>query len=328
LPERDPRQAPGSESPPEGSPGGNLPLELSSFVGREREISEVGGILSEARLLTLVGPGGCGKTRLALRVAADLGRRGNPRELFGDGVWWVGLDSLSDPGLTPNAVASALGVRETPDRVPTEALAVSLEAKKALLVLDNGEHLVGACAALADFLLRSCPGVKLLATSREPPGVPGEVSWPVPPLTLPNSGDIGQERDAAGLLRSGATRLFVERARAASPGFDPTWESALAVAGLCARLDGMPLAIELAAARTRTLSPGQILERLDDSFRLLRGGRASVERHRTLGATIDWSHDLLSEEEKAMFRRLSVFVGGFSLEASEEVCAGGSIGKT
>jgi predicted ATPase len=285
----------------EPSPRGNLPLVLTSFVGREWEIPEVEGQLAETRLLTLVGPGGCGKTRLALRVAAGLGER------FEDGVWWASLSSLSDPALVPNAVASALGVSEAPDRTPTEALAVFLEAKSPLIVLDNCEHLIGACAALVDVLLRSCPGLKVLATSRESLGVAGEVSWPVPPLSLP---DPDEQQNAEGLLRFGAVRLFVERARAAFPGFALTQENASAVAAVCARLDGMPLAIELAAARIRVISPDQILCRLDDRFHLLRSGRASIARHRTLRATIDWSHELLSGAEKALFRRLSVFAGG------------------
>jgi non-specific serine/threonine protein kinase len=287
-------------------------------VGRERELSEIRGIMGDARLLTLTGPGGCGKTRLALRVAAGLGER------FRDGVWWVGLSSLSDPVLVPNAVASAFGVRETPDRTPTEALAAFLEAKSPLLVLDNCEHLVGACATLGDVLLRSSPGLKILATSREPLGVAGEISWPVPPLSLP---DPNGRQNAEDLLRFAAVLLFVERARAASPGFTLMEENASAVAALCARLDGMPLAIELAASRLRVLSPRQILERLDDRFRLLRGGRTTVPRHKTLEATVDWSHDLLSSAEKILFRRLSVFAGGWTLAAAEEVCEGDGVAE-
>jgi predicted ATPase/DNA-binding CsgD family transcriptional regulator len=301
---------------PEPPPKGNLPVALTSFVGREREIPEVEGLLAETRLLTLVGPGGCGKTRLALRVAAGL------EERLGDGAWWASLSSLSDPDLVPNAVGSALGVRETPDRTPIEALAAFLEAKGPLIVLDNCEHLIWACAALVDVLLRSCPGLKVLATSREPLGVAGEVSWPVPPLSLPD-----QQQNAGDLLRFGAVRLFVERARAAIPDFALTQENASAVARLCAKLDGMPLAIELAASRARVISPGQILERLDDRFRLLRGGRTSVPRHKTLRATIDWSHDLLSGAEKVLFRRLSVFAGGWTLAAAEKVCAGDGIAE-
>ena len=310
------------------APEGNLPAVLTSFVGRAREVREVGGLLSRARLLTLVGPGGCGKTRLALRVAEDLAGRENPRKAFGGEVWWVGLSSLSDPRLVPNAAASALGVREAPDLTPTEALAAFLGARQALLVMDNCEHLVGACAALADALLRGSPGLTILATSREPLGVAGEVSWPVPPLSLPGPGrpgDAEQERNKEPLVQSESVRLFDERARAASPVFSLTQENASAVAALCASLDGMPLAIELAASRVRALSPEQILERLHDRFRLLGGGRASDGRHETLRAAIDWSYDLLSGKEKALFRRLSVFSGGWTLSAAEGVCAGGEI---
>ncbi len=297
---------------------GRLPLMLTSFVGREHETSEVEAALAEARLVTLTGPGGSGKTRLALSVATSSGEPAN----LEDGAWWVGLSSLSDPDLVPGTVASALGVRETPDRTPTEALSDHLRSTRALLILDNCEHLVWACAELVDVLLKGCPGLKILATSREPLGVTGEVSWPVPPLSLP---DTEREWDADDLLRFGATRLFVERAQAAAPGFDLTEENMVAVTRLCTGLDGMPLAIELAAARTRTLSPGQILGRLDDRFRILRGGRMIPPRHKTLGTTIDWSHDLLSEEERALFRRLSVFSGGWSLPAAEEICSGDGI---
>ena len=307
------------------APGGNLPAVLTSFVGRSREIREVKGLLAAARLLTLVGPGGCGKTRLALRVAADLEDRGDLREAPGDGVWWVGLSSLSDPLLVPNAAVAALGMHETPDLTRTEALVAFLGAREALLVMDNCEHLVGACADLADALLRNCPDLKILATSREPLGVAGEVSWPVPPLSLPASEDTEQAQNTKALLRFESVGLFDERARAASPDFALTRDNASAVAELCVNLDGMPLAIELAASRVRALSPEQILERLHDRFRLLRGGRASSERHKTLRATIDWSHDLLSDREKILFRRLSVFSGGWTLPAAEKVCAGGEI---
>ena len=320
-----PRTAAGARNGPPAATEGRLPAVLTSFVGRAREVREVGGLLSRARLLTLVGPGGCGKTRLALRVAADLGGRGKLREAFGDGVRWVGLSSLSDPRLVPNAAASAVGAREASDLTPTEALAAFLGAREALLVMDNCEHLVGACAALADALLGGCPGLTILATSREPLGVAGEVAWPVPPLSLPGRANAEKGQSSGALIRFESVRLFDERARAASPGFALTQENAPAVAELCRSLDGMPLAIELAASMLRVLSPEQILHRLHDRFRLLRGGRASVGRHKTLRATIDWSHDLLSGKEKVLFRRLSVFSGGWTLEAAEEVCAGGEI---
>jgi predicted ATPase len=219
-------------------------------------------------------------------------------------------------------VASTLGVAESAGR-PTSGLLVEyLESRDVLLILDNCEHLVGTCASLADILPRACPDVRMLATSREPLGVAGEVSWPVPPLSLP---DARHGQTPVGLLRCEAVRLFVERAGTVAPGFALTWENGPAVADLCARLDGLPLAIELAASRVRMLSVGQILERLDDRFRLLRGNRTAVSRHRTFGATIDWSHDLLSERERILFRRLSVFAGGWTLDAAEQVCAGDGI---
>jgi predicted ATPase/DNA-binding CsgD family transcriptional regulator len=298
---------------PKSAFGGKLPLETTSFVGRGRELAEVEGLLGRTRLLTLVGVGGSGKTRLALR-AARLGG--------GDGVWWVELASLPDVSLVPRRVASALGVAESPGRATVELLVDHLERKEALLVLDNCEHVIEGCAELADALLRSCPGLKILTTSREPLGVPGEVSWPVPPLSLPEA-ERGQTPYE--LLRYEAVGLFVERASAVVPGFVLTEANAPALAELCARLDGMPLAIELAASRVRMLSVGQVLERLDDRLRFLRGNRTAVPRHRTLGATIDWSHDLLSEPEKILFRRLSVFAGGWTLSAAEEVCAGDGI---
>ncbi len=298
---------------------GNLPPGLTSFVGREREILEVRKLLGETRLLTLAGPGGCGKTRLALEVAAGLA------EGFEDGAWWVGLASLSDPGLVPQSLASALGVRETPGRPFVEALADHLGRQETLLVLDNCEHLVDTCAALVAALLHACPGLRVLAASREPLGVGGETTWPVPPLSLPDTLD---GPDPGALERYEAVRLFVERARSVAPGFELTPQSAPAVARLCRQLDGMPLAIELAASRTRALSPRQILDRLDDRFRLLTGGgRVAVPRHKTLRAAMDWSHELLYDEERVLFRRLSIFAGGWTLEAAEAVGIGDGISR-
>ena len=298
-------------------PGGNLPLETTSFVGRGRELGEVEGLLGRTRLLTFTGVGGAGKTRLALRVAGGL------RASFRNGAWWVELASLSGPDLVQRRVASTLGVADSPGRQTSKLLVEYLESKEVLLILDNCEHLVGACASLADVLLRTCPGVRILATSREPLGVAGEVSWPVPPLSLP---DAGLEQTPGELLRCEAVGLFIERVRAVAPGFALTRENGPAVANLCARLDGLPLAIELAASRVRMLSAGEISEKLDDRFRFLRGNRTAVPRHRTLGATIEWSHELLSEKEKVLFRRLSVFAGGWTLSAAEKVCAGDGIG--
>src|SRR5918998_147747 len=294
-------------------PPHKLPSELSSFVGWKEELAEVERLLENGRLLTLTGSGGCGKTRLA--VAREL------LEGFEDGVWLVELASLADPSLVPQVVASTLGVREQPGRSLTETLSDYLSSKKMLLVLDNCEHLIEACATLAEALLRSCPELRVLATSREALGITGEVAWHVPSLSLP---DVRRLPDIESLPRYESARLFVERAAAVKPTFALTEHNAPAVARVCYRLDGIPLAIELAAARTKVLSVEEISERLDDSFGLLAdGGRTAMPRQRTLHATMDWSHELLVREERALFRRLSVFAGGFSLEAAESVCAGG-----
>jgi predicted ATPase/two-component SAPR family response regulator len=299
---------------PERLSPNNLPLQLTSFVGREREIAEVKDLLADQRLLTLTGPGGCGKTRLALKVASDLAER------FEDGVWLVELASLSDPALVPQTVAFALGIREQPGRLLTDTLSEYLELKKILLVLDNCEHLVEACARLAEALLRSCPNLRILATSREALGITGETGWLVPSLSLPDPRYLPTVED---LPRYEAARLFIERAAAMLPTFEPTDRNAAVVMRVCRGLDGIPLAIELAAARVKVLSVEQIAERLHDRFRLLTAGsRTALPRHRTLRATIDWSHDLLSEEEKVLFRRLSVFAGGFVVGATEAVCVG------
>ena len=295
-------------------PDNNLPLQLSSFIGREREIAEVAKLLADQRLLTLTGPGGCGKTRLALEAAREVVYG------FEDGTWWVRLAPLSEPDLVPRAVASALGVREAAGRPLDEVLVEHLKARKTLLVLDNCEHLIEACAQLVETLLRSCEHLRVLATSREALGTAGERAWLVPSLSLPD--DSRRLLPAEELVCYEAVRLFVERAEAASR-FALTDRNASVVAEVCRRLDGIPLAIELAAARVRALSVEQIAGRLDNSFRLLTGGsRMALPRQRTLRATIDWSHDLLSEKERSFFRRLCVFAGGFSLGAAEEICAG------
>ena len=297
-------------------PAHNLPLEFSSFVGREKELAEVKRLLESTRLLTLTGSGGCGKTRLALAAASEL------VEGFEDGVWLVELASLADPSLVPQSVAFTLGIREQPGRSPTEALSDYLGSRKVLLLLDNCEHLVEACAELAEALLHSCPELRVLATSREALGITGEVAWLVPSLSLP---DLRRLPAVEGLPRYESARLFVERA-AVKPTFALTEQNAVAVTQVCYRLDGIPLAIELAAARAKVLPVEQIADRLNDSFRLLAAGsRTAMPRHRTLHATMDWSRELLSWAERSLFHRLSVFAGGFSLEAAESVCIGGDV---
>jgi predicted ATPase/DNA-binding CsgD family transcriptional regulator len=289
-------------------------LELSSFVGREKELTEVKRLLEDSRLLTLTGPGGCGKTRLALVAAGDLAGG------FEDGAWLVELASLADPALVQGAVASTLGVREQPGSTPTETLSGYLRTKKLLLVLDNCEHLVDACAVLAEALLRACPNLRILATSREAMGIAGETRLTVPPLSLPDPRRLPAVVD---LVHYEAANLFVERAKAVKSEFALTERNAMCVAQICYRLDGIPLAIELAAARVRVLSVEQIAARLDDRFALLTGGgRTALARQRTLEAAMDWSHELLPGKERKLLRRLSVFAGGFTLEAAEAACSG------
>ena len=313
----------------------NLPHQLSSFIGREREMTEVKRLLTTTRLLTLTGPGGSGKTRLAIQVATNLMGE------FADGVWLVELAPLSDPALVLPAVASVLGVLEQPGRPLIETLADHLEPRELLLVLDNCEQLVEACAQLVERLLRlCCLNLRILATSREALGVRGEIAWLVPPLSVPDLENLCGDaeghppRAAEGtrtaaptdlvpvLMQYEATRLFAERALAALPTFALTAHNAITVAQVCCRLDGIPLAIELAAARVKVLSVEQIAARLDDRFNLLTdGSRTAPPRHQTLHATMDWSYALLSEAERALLRRLSTFVGGFTLEAAQAVCA-------
>jgi predicted ATPase/DNA-binding CsgD family transcriptional regulator len=295
----------------------NLPAELTTFVGREREIAQIGRFVSRARLLTLIGAGGAGKSRLAFRVAGRLVQD------FAGGVWLVELASLADAALVPHRVAAALNVPEQPGRAVVDALADALSRSALLLVLDNCEHLAAACGALAASLLRTCPDLRILATSRVPLGVPGETLWRVPSLSLPTGGGITSLDEAR---RSEAVCLFVERAQSGEPGFALTSANASAVVQICRRLDGMPLAIELAAARASVLSPAQILTRLDDRFRFLTQGAAAVlPRHQTLRATMDWSYGLLGEAERALLRRLSVFAGGWTLEAAEAICGGDAV---
>jgi predicted ATPase/DNA-binding SARP family transcriptional activator len=311
---RAPDNSPGAGSAKIGSPPHNLPLPLSSFVGRESQISELKQWLAgPARLVTLTGVGGAGKTRLALEVAAGL-----PEE-YADGIWLVELASLADASLVPQAVAAALGVWKEPGAPITPTLVSFLKPRQLLLVLDNCEHLIGACAQLATVLLQACPNLQILATSREVLGVTGEVPYRVPPLSVP---EAGPSQSLENLTRSEAVRLFLERAVTAPAGFTLTDGNAPWVAQICQQLDGLPLAIELAAARVRALPVEEIAARLADRFRLLRGSRTALPRQQTLRALMDWSYDLLSEAEQTLLRHLSVFSGGWTLEAAEAVGAG------
>ena len=267
--------------------------------------------------MTLTGAGGSGKTRLALEVARDL------IETYPEGVWLVELAPLSEKELVPKAVAEALGVPERPLEPIADTLVEVLGDRQLLLVLDNCEHLVEAAAGLVDRLLDSCPGVRILATSREALGVEGETRWLVPPLSVPEMGRTPTREELEGYE---SVRLFVERARGRDPYFSLNPKNAIAVTEICRRLEGIPLAVELAAARVGTLSLEQIAQRLTDSLKLLTGGaRTAVNRHRTLKGSLGWSHELLSEDEKKLFGRLSVFAGGWTLEAAEAVGAGGSV---
>ena len=282
----------------------NLPVQLTSFVGRDAELAQLRGLLSENRLLTLTGAGGAGKTRLAIEVASQLSGE------FGDGVRCVDLAPITDPELVPLTVARALGLPDQAGRSTMDTLTRFVADRQMLVVLDNCEHLLDASAALTDALLATAPGLTLLTTSREPIGVAGEVSWRVPSMSL------GDE----------AIDLFSDRARRARPEFAVTDDNAATVGEICARLDGLPLAIELAAARVRALSLSEILDSLHDRFRLLTGGaRTAVRRQQTLRASVDWSHALLTEPERVLFRRLATFLGGFDFKAAQTVASGGEI---
>ncbi|WP_188195213.1 ATP-binding protein [Nonomuraea sp. SYSU D8015] len=295
-----------------------LPAELNSFVGRRHEIAEVKRLLSEGRLVTLVGVGGVGKTRLALRVGFDL------RRAFHDGVWLVELAALENPDLLVQTVTETLEIHDRSVRPPMEVLIDHLRDRETLLILDNCEHLLDACAAMAETLMRSVPGLRILATSRQALGVVGERMMPLPPMSVPEAD--GVRPTAESLRHSDAVRLFAERAQAVVPGFEITDANRDSVAGICRRLDGIPLAIELAAVRLRAVSVQQLLTRLDDRFRLLTtGSRAAMPRQQTLRALIDWSHALCTDAERLLWSRLSVFSGGLDLEAAEHVCSGDGI---
>ncbi len=297
---------------PAGNPN-NLPQQLSSFIGRERELAEAAALLRNSRLLTLTGAGGCGKTRLALELVSQ--RLGD----FSAGAWPVELAALGEPELIGPAIAQSLGTRLASDRAPEVALAGHIGDRQQLLLLDNCEHLVEPVAHLVEALLSCCPNLTVLATSREPLRVPGEVTWRVPSLSLPK---LVPGAPAEESLEAESVRLFTVRAGQASPGFELDDENAVAISALCHRLDGMPLAIELAAARVGVLTSAQIVERLDDSLDLLSGGsRTAMTRQQTLRATLAWSFDLLEPDEQILLRRLAVFAGSFGLEAAEDICA-------
>ena len=291
----------------------NLPTQLTTFIGRETEVAEVKRLLSGSRLTTLTGSGGCGKTRLSIQVASEM-QTGYP-----NGVWLVELAPVADPALVSLTVVAVLGLMDDGHRPALEILTDFIHVKTLLLVLDNCEHVIDACAQLSEALLRACPKLGILASSREALGIAGESSYRVPSLAVPEPGQLPPLET---LARLGAVRLFVERAALARPGFALTAQNAPAIAQICQRLDGIPLAIELAAARVRALSAEEINARLDDRFRLLTGGsRTALPRQQTLRALIDWSYSLLSEPERLLFKRLAVFVGGWTLAAAEKVCS-------
>jgi len=294
-----------------GGKDSNLPEPLTSFIGRERELVEIKSLLPTTRLLTLVGIGGIGKTRLALQVASEV------VAAYRDGAWVVDLALLADPALVPSAVAQVLGVRELPAKPIVETLCAQVKGREALLLLDNCEHLLEACARLADALLRAAAKLTIVATSREPLGLAGEQTYPLPALSLPEP-----TATAETVGRSEAVQLFVARAQKQQLDFKLNAVRWPIIAQICVRLDGIPLALELAAARVRSLSVEQIHARLDDRFRLLTGGtRTALPRQHTLRATLDWSYDLLAEQERAVLRRLGVFAGGFTLEAASSVAS-------
>lgn len=301
----------------------NLPTPISSFIGRGREIVEVKELLFSHRLVTLTGPGGSGKTRLALKAAERLSGE------FQDGIWFIEFSSVVDPIVVPQTIATACGIREQAGKTILDLLLDFLSSRQSLLILDNCEHLISACAQFSESSLRKSPGLKILVTSREVLGITGEAAWMVPALSLPDQQpwvNPASAQDALSLYEaSESVQLFVTRAMAISPEFELTADNGPWVAEICRRLDGMPLAIELAAARVRSLSVQQIAQRLDDRFQLLTGGsRTAPLRQQTLLSTLDWSYALLSEKEQKVLQRLAVFAGGATLDAAEKVCGGGA----
>jgi predicted ATPase len=295
----------------------NIPIPLTSFIGRERERKEVADLFSKTRLVTLTGSGGIGKTRLAIQVIAEV------LDLFPDGVWFLDLAPLSDPTLVPNTLANMLGLYQSAELPITDILINYFRSRMSLVIFDNCEHLISACALLMNSLLTSCEHLSILATSRELLRISGEIPYRVPSLTIPNL-DIETVVDT--LMKTESVRLFTERAAAASPGFAIGLHNVFSIAQICQRLDGIPLGIELAAARINVLTVEQILKRLDNRFNLLTSGlRSALPRHQTLRATLEWSFELLSEKQQVLFRRLAVFTGGWTLEAAENICAGNGV---
>jgi predicted ATPase len=283
----------------------NIPIPLTSLVGREKEVEEIGRLLSTTRLLTLLGPGGVGKTRLAIEAASATASK------FTNGVCWVDLASLIDPLLIPQTIVKALDLYLSPNQSPLETVESYLQSKQLLLVLDNCEHLIVACAELVEHLLNVCPKLHVLIASREILGIFGEVTWQVPSLPFPDSQSLAPFQS---FLEYASIRLFLERAAAVSPGYTLSELNSVPITLICQKLDGMPLAIELAAARIKLLTAKEIAARLADRFELLTGGsRNALPRQQTLRATLAWSYDLLTESEQSLFRCLSVFEGCFSL---------------
>jgi predicted ATPase len=300
----------------------NIPIPLTSFIGREKELKEIAGLFSKSRLITLTGSGGVGKTRLAIQVVADVLDR------FPDGVWFLDLAPLSDPALVPSTLANLLGLRESSDTKLsfTDLLINYFRFRTALVIFDNCEHLIESCAQLVNSILTSCENLSILATSREVLRVSSEISYRVPSLTIPRPDIQFSISEISELAKIESVKLFTERAAYISPGFAFNSQNAQYIARIGQRLDGVPLAIELAAARTDVLTVEQIAKRLDDRFNLLtRGLRSALPRHQTLHATIEWSYNLLSEKERTLFRRLAVFSGGWTLEAAQAVCSGDGI---
>lgn len=303
----------------------NLPTHLTSFIGRQPELEELGTLLATTRLLMLTGSGGCGKTRLAAHLSRSVLSR------YPDGVWWIELAPVSEPTLVETALAGAVGVRPLPGRTPLEAAIAHLAPQQALVVFDNCEHVLGPCRHLVAELLRGCPSLTIVATSREPLGVGGETTWRVPSLSLPSSGLAGADDGsiAPGLVESDAVRLFTERATKVRPDFALSAESAPVAGRICEALGGIPLAIELAAVRVRVLSLERIDAELTDRFHLLTGGeRGVLPRLQTLRASVDWSYELLDPMERALLRRCGVFSGGFTLDACEAVCTGSDLQRS